>query len=72
MFDERAFAFSKSGSTSELLAIVPGVRAKNMNIISVICSQQSALALKSDFAIYLPLQKELCAYNLAPVTSTTV
>ena len=64
--------FSKSGSTSELLAIVPGARAKNMKIISVICSQQSILAVKSDVTIYLPLERELCAFNLAPVTSTAV
>ena len=64
--------FSKSGSTSELLAIIPGARAKNMKIISIICSQQSALSVKSDVVIYLPLQRELCAFNLAPVTSTAV
>jgi len=64
--------FSKSGSTSELLAIVPGARAKNMKIISVICSQQSVLAVQSDVTIYLPLQRELCAFNLAPVTSTAL
>ena len=64
--------FSKSGSTSELLAIIPGARSKNMKIISIICSQHSALSVKSDIAILLPLQRELCAYNLAPVTSTIV
>ena len=52
--------FSKSGSTSELLAIIPGARSKNMKIISIICSQHSVLSVKSDIAILLPLQRELC------------
>lgn len=64
--------FSKSGSTAELLAMVPGARSKNMKIISVTCHECSALANKSDMNIYLPLQRELCAFNLAPVTSTIV
>jgi arabinose-5-phosphate isomerase len=64
--------FSKSGSTAELLALVPGARAKNMKIISVACHECSALANKSDINIYLPLQRELCAFDLAPVTSTIV
>ena len=64
--------FSKSGSTAELLAIVPGARSKNMKIISVTCHEHSALANKSDISIYLPLQRELCAFDLAPVTSTIV
>jgi arabinose-5-phosphate isomerase len=62
--------FSKSGSTAELLAMVPGARSKNMKIISVTCHECSALANKSDMNIYLPLQRELCAFDLAPVTST--
>lgn len=64
--------FSKSGSTAELLAIIPGARKKNIKLVSVTCHPHSALSTKSDIAVYLPLQRELCVFNLAPVTSTTV
>ena len=64
--------FSKSGSTAELLATIPGARSKSMKIISVVCHQQSALSRMSDITIHLPLQRELCAFNLAPVTSTAI
>ncbi len=63
-------AFSKSGESEELLALMPHVRKKGAFTISVVSNASSRLAKLSDLIAKLPLQKELCPYGLAPTTST--
>lgn len=62
--------FSKSGETDELLNLIPYVKKRQATIISVVSNENSRLAQISDYYICLPLEKELCPYNLAPTTST--
>lgn len=61
---------SKSGNTEELLRLVPVARNRGAKIVSITCSEGSILSQKSDLHILLPLQRELCRFNTAPVTST--
>ncbi|GLU07757.1 hypothetical protein SLE2022_247050 [Rubroshorea leprosula] len=64
--------FSKSGSTEELLRLVPCARAKGSYLIAVTSVEGNALASLCDMNVHLPLEKELCPFNLAPVTSTAI
>ncbi|KAL1820341.1 hypothetical protein ACET3Z_015210 [Daucus carota] len=64
--------FSKSGNTEELLKLVPCVKAKGVYLISVTSLQSNALMNVSDLNVFLPLERELCPFDLAPVTSTAI
>ncbi len=63
---------SKSGETEEVLKLLPHVRKKKAKVIAIVSSAGSQLAKKSDVWISLPLLRELCPFNLAPTTSTTL
>ncbi|KAK8568675.1 hypothetical protein V6N12_007220 [Hibiscus sabdariffa] len=64
--------FSKSGSTEELLRLIPCVRAKDAYLISVTSVSNNALSNACDMNVHLPLERELCPFDLAPVTSTAI
>ncbi|KAK4752648.1 hypothetical protein SAY87_021446 [Trapa incisa] len=64
--------FSKSGNTEELLRLVPCARAKGTFLISVTSADESLLKGSCDMNVYLPLERELCPFDLAPVTSTAI
>ncbi|KAH7288569.1 hypothetical protein KP509_31G032000 [Ceratopteris richardii] len=63
---------SKSGATEELLRLVPCARAKGAYLVGVTCLKGSNLGQVCDMHVYLPLERELCPFDLAPVTSTTI
>ncbi|KAJ4838523.1 putative arabinose 5-phosphate isomerase [Turnera subulata] len=63
---------SKSGSTEELLRLVPCARAKGAFLVSLTSVQGNALAALCDMNVHLPLERELCPFDLAPVTSTAI
>lgn len=64
--------FSKSGATEELIKLVPCARAKGAYLVGVSSFQESKLAKICDMHVYLPLERELCPFDLAPVTSTAI
>ncbi len=63
---------SKSGETAELINVTPHLRRKKSKIITVTSTTDSSLARVADLSVYLPVEKELCAFDLAPTTSTAV
>ena len=63
---------SKSGSTDELISLIPSARRKGVQLVSITCNDSSKLAGQGELNVYLPLERELCSYNLAPVTSTVL
>eukprot|EP00250_Pteridium_aquilinum_P002152 c12354_g1_i1 orf=111-1163(+) len=63
---------SKSGATEELLRLVPCARAKGAYLVGVTCLKTSSLGKVCNMHVYLPLERELCPFDLAPVTSTTI
>ncbi|OIW05057.1 hypothetical protein TanjilG_02764 [Lupinus angustifolius] len=63
---------SKSGATDELLRLVPCARAKGAELVAVVSVEGSALSAMCDMTVVLPLERELCPFNLAPVTSTAI
>jgi arabinose-5-phosphate isomerase len=64
--------FSKSGGTEELLRLVPYARAKGAQLVSVTSVKGNKLEAACDMSIHLPLERELCPFDLAPVTSTAI
>lgn len=61
---------SKSGNTQELVDLVPHIRRKKALVIAVVSAPRSKLEQMADFTVLLPIEKEICPYNLAPTTST--
>jgi arabinose-5-phosphate isomerase len=63
---------SKSGNTQELIDLMGFAKKKEAKIIAVTSNTFSKFAKFADLNIYLPLERELCPFNLAPTTSTTL
>lgn len=61
---------SKSGESDELLQLIPYLRNRKVHIASLVCNGNSRLAKASDTIVVLPIQKELCPFDLLPTTST--
>ncbi len=70
--DDIVVFISKSGETKELLRLLPYFEQKKIVTIAWVCSENSKLQKFCDHAIYLPFDKELCPFDLAPTTSTTI
>lgn len=64
--------FSKSGNSEELLKLVPCAKAKGVYLISVTSVTPNGLTRVCDLNVHLPLERELCPFDLAPVTSTAI
>ncbi|KAJ4730457.1 Arabinose 5-phosphate isomerase [Rhynchospora pubera] len=63
---------SKSGASEELLSLVPCAKAKGAVLVSLTSVQENPLSKLCDVNVHLPIQGEICPFNLAPVTSTAV
>lgn len=63
---------SKSGESDELVSLVPYVRNKGATPICLVSQKGSRLERACDFSVYLPLERELCPFDLAPTTSAVI
>lgn len=63
---------SKSGTTEELLNMLPYVLVPKERIIALVGNVNSPIAQKSGIVIDASVEKEACINDLAPTTSTTV
>lgn len=59
-------------TTSMLSYSTPFVQAKGAKMVSVASVQGCRLEHMCDLAVHLPLERELCPFDLAPVTSTAI
>jgi arabinose-5-phosphate isomerase len=64
-------AISYSGSSEELLEIVPLVKRRGAKLIAITGNAESALAREADVHLDAGVAKEACPLNLAPTASTT-
>jgi arabinose-5-phosphate isomerase len=64
-------AISYSGSSAELLEIVPLVKRRGAKLIVMTGHPQSALAREADVLLDARVEQEACPHNLAPTASTT-
>jgi arabinose-5-phosphate isomerase len=63
---------SKSGETEELLNLIPFAKQRKTPLLSLVSQANSRLAKAADHFVLLPVEKELCPFDLAPTTSTSV
>lgn len=70
--EDLVIMLSKSGETQELLTLVPHIRKKQSRILALVSDEESKLARYADLYVHLPVEKELCPFDLAPTTSTAV
>lgn len=64
-------AISNSGTTQEVLALLPGVKRLGLPLISITGGVDSPLAKAADVLLDVRVGKEACPMNLAPTASTT-
>jgi arabinose-5-phosphate isomerase len=62
--------FSKSGGSQELIDLLPHVKRRGAFTIAIVSASHSKLARMADLSILLPIEREICPYDLAPTTST--
>lgn len=65
-------ALSNSGTTSEVLTIVPLIKRMGAKLISMTGNPQSTLAQASEAHLDASVSREACPHDLAPTSSTTV
>lgn len=63
---------SKSGQSEELLSLIPFAQKKGAKTVAWVSNPHSKLLSACDLGINLPLNKELCPFDLAPTTSTAI
>jgi arabinose-5-phosphate isomerase len=64
-------AISYSGSSAELVEIVPQVKRRGAKLIAITGNPQSTLANEADVHLDAAVAQEACPHNLAPTASTT-
>lgn len=64
-------AISNSGTTAELLTIVPTIKREGAKLIAMTSAPDSALACYADIHLDVGVRQEACPLGLAPTTSTT-
>lgn len=63
---------SKSGESDELMNLIPFIRNQGVRVAAIVCNKYSRLAKASDVVLDIPPEKELCPFDMAPTTSTTI
>lgn len=70
--EDVVIALSNSGTTSEVLTIVPLIKRKGAKLISITGNVDSPLALHAEAHLDASVSREACPHDLAPTSSTTV
>ncbi len=65
-------ALSNSGETDEVLALMPSLKAREVQVLAIVGNLSSSLARHADVVLEASVDREACPLNLAPTTSTTV
>lgn len=69
--DDVIVALSYSGSSAELLTLIPGIRQLGIPLISLCGEPDSPLAKASTIVLNTRVEREACPLGLAPTASTT-
>ncbi|HEV8052411.1 MAG TPA: KpsF/GutQ family sugar-phosphate isomerase [Parachlamydiaceae bacterium] len=70
--DDVFLMISKSGESEELLQMVPFLRNRGVMPIAIVNNANSRLAKACEFSVILPMEKELCPFDLVPTTSAVI
>ena len=69
--DDIVLALSNSGSTAEIITLLPLIKRLGIRLISMTGNQDSPLAKAADVNLDARVSQEACPLNLAPTSSTT-
>jgi arabinose-5-phosphate isomerase len=69
--DDVVIALSYSGTSSELMGIVPLIKRRGAKLITLTGNAASPLAREADVNLDASVAQEACPHNLAPTASTT-
>lgn len=64
-------ALSNSGTTEEILTLLPSIKRLGIKLITLTGNNNSVLAKEADVNLDVSAEKEACPLNLAPTASTT-
>jgi len=64
-------AISYSGSSNELLALIPGIKRLGIPLIALCGAADSALSQAANLVLDISVEREACPLGLAPTASTT-
>jgi len=70
--DDVVIAISNSGSSAEIVALLPMLKRMQLPVISMTGKAESPLAQVADVNLDISIEQEACPLDLAPTTSTTV
>jgi arabinose-5-phosphate isomerase len=70
--DDGMVFLSKSGTTSEILKLMPYLPMGQNNLVALVGDTTKDIAQKCDIVFDCSVEKEACINNLAPTTSSTV
>lgn len=70
--DDVVLALSNSGSTAEIVTLLPLIKRLGIRLISMTGNPESALAKAAEVNLDASVEQEACPLNLAPTSSTTV
>lgn len=70
--DDVVIGISNSGSSSEVVTLLPLLKRMGIPLISMAGKDDSPLALAANVHLDISIDSEACPLNLAPTTSTTV
>lgn len=69
--DDIVIAISNSGTSQEVLNLIPSIKKIGANIIAMTGNKNSILGECADLVLDIGIEKEACPMNLAPTSSTT-
>jgi len=69
--DDIILALSNSGSTAEIVTLLPLIKRLGIKLISMTGNPESPLAKAADVSLDARVAQEACPLNLAPTSSTT-
>lgn len=69
--DDVVIALSNSGSTHEIVSLLPLIKRLGVKLISITGNPNSALATAADARLNVAILSEACPLGLAPTSSTT-
>jgi arabinose-5-phosphate isomerase len=64
--------FSNSGTTAEMLRILPALRSLGCHLVALVGRAASPLAIAADTTVLLPIAREADHIGMAPTSSTTL
>lgn len=70
--EDAVVMLSNSGETTELVALLPFLKRRNVPLLAIVGNLTSTIANRAEAVIDASVDQEACPLNLAPTTSTTV